>query len=185
MRVIRLRKGSVNVVAIKISNQCVKMELPNTKTVDILADVFAEINKWLQIDSSSPESGGYILGYKHVKTGNISLEFITTPLLLDFKTRNNFKIKDPKHQLQIFNAKTKKSFYMGVWHTHPQKIPTPSSIDWNDWYETLESDQSACEYILFLIAGTDGIRVWAGDPLTKQINEIYECEKEGDLYKKI
>lgn len=38
---------------------------------------------------------------------------------------------------------------MGVWHTHPQTIPEPSNIDWDDWYETLKIDKTACEYIFF------------------------------------
>ena len=74
---------------------------------------------------------------------------------------------------------------MGVWHTHPQVMPEPSSIDWNDWYKTLDVDQTACEYAFFIIAGITYLRVWVGDFQSKSINEIYECEKAGDLYKKV
>ena len=74
---------------------------------------------------------------------------------------------------------------MGVWHTHPQAIPIPSSIDWKDWQETLMVDKTACKYVFFLIAGTESARVWVGDLTSKQIIEIVECEKEGDLYKEV
>ena len=50
--------------------------------------------------------------------------------------------------------------------------------------KTLDIDQTACEYAFFIIAGTTYIRVWVGDFQSKSINEIYECEKVGDLYKK-
>ena len=50
--------------------QCVKMKLPNGKVVDILADVFSEMTKWIQTNAESPESGGYIVGYKHSETDN-------------------------------------------------------------------------------------------------------------------
>ena len=73
---------------------------------------------------------------------------------------------------------------MGVWHTHPQTIPSPSPIDWEDWKDTLMVDKTSCEYIFFLVAGTEGVRLWVGDFKTKHITEIFECEKERDLYNK-
>ena len=69
---------------------------------------------------------------------------------------------------------------MGVWHTHPQKIPVPSNIDWNDWDETMRLDKTGCQYIFFIIAGTDEWRLWVGDILTGEIQEVYECEKDMD-----
>ena len=74
---------------------------------------------------------------------------------------------------------------MGVWHTHPQIIPEPSYVDWNDWYATLDIDQTACDFVFFIIAGIKGARVWVGDFKSKQIIEIFECQKEGDLYKNL
>lgn len=170
-------------MAIEIGNKCIKMRLPNGKVVDILSPVFEEIGKWLQTDSMLPESGGFIVGYKHSKTGDVSLENASHPYLLDTRSRTRFNIIDPKHRLFLLRSQAKKSFYMGVWHTHPQSIPVPSNIDWNDWYGTLEIDKTACEYIFFIIAGTEGARVWVGDFKTKRITEITECEKEGELYK--
>lgn len=69
---------------------------------------------------------------------------------------------------------------MGVWHTHPQTIPSPSTIDWDDWKETLKEDKT----VFFIIAGIECIRVWVGDFKTKHIIEIHECQKDGDVYKK-
>jgi len=159
------------------------MRLPNEKVVDILSSVFEEMKKWLQRELSAPESGGYIVGYQHIRTGNISLESISPPYPLDIRSRIRFNIVDSTHKLFLMRAMGRKSFYMGIWHTHPQSIPEPSGIDWDDWYGTLEVDKTACEYAFFLIAGTEGARVWVGDFKTKQIVEIFECEKEGDLYK--
>lgn len=178
-------KECVNAAVIKIANRCVKMKLPNGKVVDILAEVFLEISEWIQNDGYAPEGGGFILGYKHDGTGNISLEFVTYPQSLDIWSRVNFKIRDPIHRLLLLKARDRKSFYMGVWHTHPQKIPEPSPVDWDDWNDTLVKDKTACEYVFFLIAGIESIRVWVGDLKTKRIMEIFECEKDGDLYKKI
>ena len=171
-------------MAIEIKNKCIKMKLPNRKNVDILPEVFNEIGNWLQENKDDPESGGFILGYEHADTGDISLECVTTPQKLDIRDRVNFKIRDPKHRILLQNGRKRKSYYMGVWHTHPQKIASPSSIDINDWVGSLLIDKTACRYIFFLIAGIKGIRVWVGDFHTKEIEEIFECEKEGNLYKK-
>jgi integrative and conjugative element protein (TIGR02256 family) len=170
---------------IEIANRCIKMKLPNGKVVDILPEVFMEINKWIQNDNCKPESGGFILGYEHEGTGNISLEYVTCPQPLDIRSRVNFKMRDPLHKILLLKGRARKSFYMGVWHTHPQTIPDPSLVDWDDWNDTMVMDKTASEYVFFLIAGTEGIRVWVGDFITKHIVEIFECEKDGDLYYKI
>jgi len=171
-------------VGIEIADKCIKMKLPNGKVVDILPEVFKEISKWIQNDDYTSEGGGFILGYRHEITGNISLEYVTYPQRLDILSRSCFKIKDPIHKIVLLKAQAKKSFYMGVWHTHPQTIPEPSSIDWDDWNDTLIKDKTPCEYVFFLIAGTECIRVWVGDFKEKNIVEIFEYEKEGDLYQK-
>jgi len=159
------------------------MKLPNQKVVDILTPVLEGICKWLQDSDEKPESGGYIVGYQHLKTRNISLESVSHPYALDGKSRVRFDIRDPRHKIFLKKAERKKSYYMGVWHTHPQTIPVPSSIDWDDWHETLLSDKTASQYVFFVIAGSQEMRVWVGDYETGEIIEIDEAQKnEEGLY---
>ena len=160
------------------------MNLPNGQTVDFLPDIFGEILKWLQTEKYMSEAGGFLVGYRDNNSQSISIDGLSHPYPLDTRNRIQFIIRDPKHRSFLLKSKAKESFYMGVWHTHPQIIPEPSSIDWQDWRETLEVDRTACEYVFFLIAGTKKARVWVGDLKSKKITEIFECEKEGDLYKK-
>ena len=61
----------------KLTNSCKKMKLPNGKVVDILSSVFEEISNWIQNSEEKKEAGGYIVGYQHSKTGNITLENIS------------------------------------------------------------------------------------------------------------
>lgn len=166
----------------EFTNSCKKMKLPNGKVVDILSNVFEKINCWIQDTDEKAEAGGYIVGYQHYGTENITLEDISQPYMWDKRTRFYFGMRDPSHQMFLEKSMLKKSFYMGVWHTHPQMIPEPSSIDWNDWYDTLEVDRTACKYIFFIIVGMKEMRVWVGDFARKEIIEIFECEKVGDLY---
>ena len=167
------------------NNMCVKMDLPNSMVVDILSPVFNEMSKWLQDSLEKSESGGYIVGYQHEKSRNITLEMISHPYLLDAKSRVEFKIRDIRHKIFLKKAKKRKSYYMGVWHTHPQYVPIPSQTDWKDWYETLKVDKTACEYVFFIIAGISEVRIWTGDFQTGKIYELKESLKEGDLYKKV
>ncbi len=165
---------------IKSSNSCVKLRMPNGKVVDVLTSALEEIWNWLQNDSHKPESGGFIVGYQHENTGNVSLEAVSHPYLADVKSRVRFEIRDPRHQLFLRKARRSKSYYMGVWHTHPQECPIPSDIDWNDWNETMKLDTTGCQFVFFIIAGTKEWRIWAGDPKTGVIEELSECAKGSD-----
>lgn len=171
-------------MAIKLNRGCVKMLLPNGCIADVLTPVLDEISKWLQTDSNSPESGGYIVGYEHRTTKNIVLECVSRPYPCDRRSRIRFDMRDPSHKVFLLKAKKRTSFYLGVWHTHPQEFPIPSAIDWDDWIKTLDSDKTGCDYIFFLIAGTVYTRIWAGDPNSGIISELNECKKINGIYKK-
>lgn len=164
-------------MVIERNNKCVKIELPNGKVADVLSPVLDEISKWIQDEIRKPESGGYIIGYQHRLTGNISLEAVSHPYNLDLKTRIHFDIRDPQHIVFLKRAQKCESYYMGVWHTHPQDYPIPSSIDWDDWNETLRSDKTGSQYVFFIIAGISQWRLWIGDMLSGVIVEGHECSK--------
>lgn len=159
------------------NNRCVKINLPNGKVVDVLSSVIDEMHNWVQDEDYKPESGGYIVGYQHKDTGNISLESASKPGKKDLQSRTSFGIRDRLHTLFLKKAKKKKSYYMGVWHTHPQTNPIPSNIDWNDWNETIRLDKTGSRFIFFVIVGTEYWRIWIGDTLTGKIVEGYECKK--------
>ncbi|WP_312199810.1 Mov34/MPN/PAD-1 family protein [Anaerospora hongkongensis] len=168
----------------EIESRCYKLKLPNGRVVDILSELIDEMSKWLQHDIHASESGGYILGYQHRKTGNITLEFITIPQEQDICSRIRCTIKDFFHRKLLRKAQLNDSYYMGVWHTHPQQIPTPSNIDYRDWQESLRCERTGGDYIFFLIAGTQGFRVWVGDYSNHKIVELNESQKKGSLYMK-
>lgn len=165
---------------IGIKNRCVKLILPNGKVVDILTPVIEEMEKWVQDEAHKPESGGYIVGYQHKETGNISLEAVSSPFTKDEKNRIRFNMKDPRHKVFLAKAQQRKSFYMGAWHTHPQAVPDPSGIDWEDWNASLQMNTTGCQYIFFIIVGIREWKVWVGDFLDGSITECYECPKNSD-----
>jgi len=165
-----------------IQTRCYKYHLPNGRTLDVLAEVILEISLWLQVAPDAPESGGYIIGYQHSRTGCITLELVTTPYPNDIRTRIRCNLLDDAHFAFLEKVKPYCSYYMGAWHTHPQKHPTPSGIDWDDWYATIEANKTSSGYIFFLIAGTKSFGIWAGDINSKKISKLDECYMEYGLY---
>lgn len=176
-------KGCALAVGEKQINKCVKYILPDGGFLDVLTDVYDEIHKWLQTDEESAEAGGYIVGYQHKNTKNVSLERVSHPYEGDIRNRVHFTMRDPRHHYFLVREQTNKSYYMGVWHTHPEDIPHPSDTDLDDWKQSLKDEKSACSYILFIIAGRKQIRIWAGSNKTGEIVELEECRKSvDDLY---
>lgn len=51
--------------------------------------------------------------------------------------------------------------YLGLWHTHPEKDPTPSGVDLRDWQQAVSRDTFEGEQLFFPIVGTCQIRVWS------------------------
>lgn len=170
-------------MVVAINNKCIKMRLPNGKEVDILPNVFKKMNKWIQVFVDNTEAGGFVVGYQHKITGNISLVNVSCPFDDDIRERDSFTLKDKNHVQFLSDQEKIHNYYMGIWHTHPQNNPIPSKFDWYDWYKTLKTDKTACEYIFFIIVGINETRVWIGDMETQQIEEIFECRKEGEFYK--
>ena len=122
-------------------DRCIKFNLPDGSTVDILTDVVRGMMVWIQEEDNQPESCGFILGYQNYDTRNITLSDITIPQIKDKRTRFFCKLVDSIHFDLLKKSKQKKNFYMGVWHTHPQNIPAPSVVDLNDWKDILKKDK--------------------------------------------
>lgn len=165
-------------------DRCMKFNLPNGTTVDVLESVLHNMKVWIQNDISKPESCGFVLGYENYDTHNITLSDITVPQPKDYRSRVFCKIKDVIHFDLLKNSKKQSNYYMGVWHTHPQKVPTPSDIDFHNWYEILKKDKTASNYAFFIILGEIEYRIWVGDFSTCTITEIHETKIVDGLYVK-
>ncbi len=168
--------------AVEYKNRCIKFDLPNGKSIDVLNDVLTAIKDYIQSHQSAPESAGLLLGYQNSVTKNITISDYTVPQSNDIRARFFCKIKDSYHFLSLRTKAIKQNFYIGSWHTHPQTIPEPSSLDWCDWNDTLSKDKSGADFFVFIILGTKEFRIWCGDPISKKIVEIFESQIHEDLY---
>ena len=97
------------------------------------------INIWRKFRQSSTinkEACGVLIGGFDQFKKIIIVDDCTLPMKGDLRKRFSFFLRDKGHQFTVdkaFNKSQGKSFYLGTWHTHPEKNPTPSHIDLTDW----------------------------------------------------
>ena len=108
------------------------------------------------------EAGGVLMGRHLLDSHDVVVDEVSTPQDTDRRDRCNF-FRSRKHEqvsrqrwLQEHNT----SAYLGLWHTHPERDPSPSGVDRNDWQQAVTSDTYEGDRLFFPIIGTHCIRVW-------------------------
>ncbi|MDX1997732.1 MAG: Mov34/MPN/PAD-1 family protein [Thermoanaerobaculia bacterium] len=135
---------------------------------------FAQCRWW------NAEAGGVLLGRHLLDAPDIVVDEVTTPQDTDRRSRFGF-FRSKKHESlarERWQAQRSTMAYLGLWHTHPQKDPTPSSIDRADWQHAIAHDTFEGEQLFFPIVGTERIRVWC---LSRRgaFRELIEEPKDG------
>ena len=93
------------------------------------------------------------------------------------RKRCRFYRKDKGHidfYNRIYNENNEIYAYVGEWHTHPEKYPTPSLIDKNNWKKIWNKKGNGD--LFNVIVGTEEIRVWK----CNDRNKISLIEEMGD-----
>ena len=135
----------------------------------IMPEARSQMETFRQQKQHDPEAGGILLGRQFVHRSDIIVDEVTTPLKNDKRSRYRFH-RSADHQRVAVN-KWKKSdgycMYLGLWHTHPQAHPTPSSIDYADWMNALNKGKYEGDHLFFIILGTKSIGCWMGSKESK------------------
>ncbi len=160
--------------------------LPDNKLLYIRPEALDKMNKYKQIRWSDTEAGGILIGRILMEDGNYIIDDVSEPMPTDKRKRTRFSRKVEGHQ-EYFNDVWKREagrcFYLGEWHTHPQKIPVPSSIDRKDWNRLLKIGyETGC--LFFIIIGIDELKVWYGDGEEPSVVELKRRNIFGTRYKK-
>jgi integrative and conjugative element protein (TIGR02256 family) len=128
----------------------------------ILAEqVLAEIRHFTGPDETDLEAGGILLGC--YRGPHVEILECTKPMPLDSRARYRFVRRDPGHQraaLAAWKASDRTVNFVGEWHTHPEKNPTPSHVDRSTWADLMERRKS--DPLIFIIAGSSAIYCGAG-----------------------
>lgn len=109
------------------------------------------------------EAGGALLGRHLLDSENIVVDEVTTPQKQDRRSRFSF-FRSKQHSVIAqarWVARDSTMAYLGLWHTHPERDPTPSGVDRQDWENALAKDCFEGDRLFFPIVGTDRIRVWS------------------------
>lgn len=131
-------------------------------------DAEQKMRKYRQVKSSSKEAGGVILGYRRGE--HIEITDITVPYPHDKRKRTYFDRCDRRHQYYAFKkwlGSLRQVGYLGEWHTHPEKIPSPSRLDMNEWGTLLRKNNAP---LVFMIAGIS--QLWVGCSEKSVITEV-------------
>jgi len=127
-----------------------------------------------QVKTSDYEAGGVLLGRLLVDSQDIVVDEVTVPMPGDKRGRFSFYRAKRRHQ-RIINQRWKESqgtcIYLGEWHTHPERVPTPSPIDLTDWRRKLKVDRFEND-LFFLILGTTEAKMWTGSKLGSGIKPL-------------
>ena len=140
--------------------------------IKISKSVLDQIYQYRQTSHLSSESGGVLIGRQIISTGNLIIDHCTVPMPLDVCKRTRYLRKDPKH-IEFFTTLRQREnniyAYVGEWHTHPELIPSYSSMDLCNW-KMIGKESSMPHF--HLIAGTKAFRIWHYCPLSNSPYEV-------------
>jgi integrative and conjugative element protein (TIGR02256 family) len=120
--------------------------------------VLEVFERHVQSDSGT-EAGGILLGY--VRGKHLELLEASEPTRQDRRLRYFFERMIHGHK-SLADRRWSESNglvrYIGEWHTHPQEIPSPSSIDISEW-QILAQDRVDRRPLLAVIVGRKNLHV--------------------------
>jgi integrative and conjugative element protein (TIGR02256 family) len=128
------------------------------------------------------EAGGVLLGRHLLESPDIVVDEITVPMAGDRRGRSSFYRDHHRHQQAIQNAWQESRgtcAYLGEWHTHPERCPTPSGTDRREWLRKLQADVFDGDGLYFIVVGTSSLRIWEGMKTTLQCALIGEYVHPG------
>lgn len=109
------------------------------------------------------EAGGVLLGRHLLDCEDVVVDEVTTPQNSDRRGRFSF-FRSKKHEAlahERWEDGLSTMAYLGLWHTHPEEDPTPSSVDRRDWEQAISRDTFEGARLFFPIVGIRQIRVWS------------------------
>ena len=137
---------------------------PSGARFEISVAAWQTMQGFIQHASNATEAGGVLLG-RHLRDGSaIIVDAVTAPMAGDRRARTRFHRAQQRHQAAIdaaWAASEGTRTYLGEWHTHPERIPTPSPVDRADWHRRLLQDRYTAP-LFFMIVGTAAVAVWEG-----------------------
>ena len=131
----------------------IKMKEESFK-VEFDKNCIKELKKYQQ-KNGEYESGGILVGEIYPRENKVVIKEI----VVSKKAKRSFMginidKKEMQEELEKIRKKTNyKYYYIGDWHTHPEKNPKPSLIDKLSYKKTLQKIVLQTNFVVFLIVG--------------------------------
>ena len=157
------------------ASDSMKFQESNGWTVEIEASVIELLQSYKQSGRCQRESCGILFGtiYEKSKTTVINRASGIIPGSKRSRHRCHRPRKKAQELVNMLWEESKGTVnYLGEWHTHPERNPTPSGIDLKNWDSILKWVATDSERLYFLIVGTDFLQLWVGDRKTKSIQHL-------------
>jgi len=126
----------------------------------ITDNVLEQFRLFRQIEWGEHESGGVLLGRYIINSKDTIIDLISTPQLNDVSSPVKFIRNKEEHQ-NIVDEAWKESGgtcnFLGEWHSHPEEIPSPSTIDIRNWKSIIKNAVFESDSLFFLIIGRSQI----------------------------
>ena len=103
------------------------------------------------------EAGGLL--FAKADFPDIHVQKVTGPRTRDIRKRTLFRPHGPSEQKEIDKFHKRGLHFVGVWHTHPEAVPSPSRLDISSIRGTFSRSVHSLDGFILLIVGTDPIPV--------------------------
>ena len=118
-----------------------------------------------------------MLGYIDIETNGLLACELSIPGAGDRRSRTGF-FRGKRHQKEIQQWNKSSGGHgtlIGLWHTHPEKKPTPSISDLNDCFNVLTNGRYSSNGLLYLIVGLEYMGLWFAAP-KKTLEKLGDIE---------
>ncbi|MDQ9172053.1 Mov34/MPN/PAD-1 family protein [Oxalobacteraceae bacterium R-40] len=119
----------------------------------VYEEVIAQMKSFCQHCPGDPEACGILLGKQYDDA--VEITNFTKPQLTDHRTRASFQRERAGHVQQavhLWDESNGLVGYIGEWHTHPERIPTPSRTDLRETRILSKRNSSS---VVLIILGTE------------------------------
>lgn len=137
--------------------------LPGNHQELILTDqVIAFLGCFRQQSRNQTEAGGQL--FAKITEESIVVETATGPHNKDLRRRFYFFPSQIRLRAEIKSYFKKGLHYVGDWHTHPQKLPLPSSLDIDSMKRCFRKSKHELEHFILIIVGqkSENENIWVG-----------------------
>ena len=119
----------------------------------ILSDTVIEhLKRYRQMHNRQREAGGQL--FARIDGPRIIVEEATGPRRSDRRTRTSYTPNRVAEQREINSRYKRGLHYVGDWHTHPEKIPSPSLIDVRSIDDCVAKSEHSLNGFILIVVGT-------------------------------